>query len=684
MYVPSWQTLSHEAILAQHHVSENSAGNVQIQITDYITFPLKLAGIKVLGCPIGLPDFCDSLIQSLIGKVENDLSHLRQFPNIHQRIKLATYCCNTRVVYLLRAVPLALTLPRMQECDQMFDNFMAHTLAFEPAYIHSQHAQAYLSALKQCRLGIKQGGLGLTSATLAAPAALHVALREFRSWYSNYADTWLLKAAHYQPWLQPATAPHIASADYYPYFRTEFDSTVSKLFQDWSITASAADTWPQHHLTHQMKEKLRATFLATLPADDAHRLEQVSLSSIPTRASTSDISPALSHDCDSLRQCPMGHFSLTCPFELSNAAIHTSTAILLGYPVPHARYLQLRPAVPPIDPWADMLLNDARHASATRHASHDAITNIIATMASSHGVSTSASLRLVPLADPDTMERGDLVVSASGILSALPGRRIPSKLILDFVLGHTYNSRHKLKRDTLTVMEEHKCRHYSQKYHEQGYAFAPLVANSFGQLGPEFLRFLWTLADHAARNYIPVPLPVLPLPFGADSSEEQDSPQVVRFKLLRSRIFAQDRLHVLTALYEAITHRVYGHTFPLQADAHYWAVLAQLSSIWTPSSQLLSQDPSTSSSHPASLPSSFLPLASYAAAVAGLRSSSSVVAPLPSALAQRTFSAHPCGSDGSLVDGVSACPLLLHAPSPLSARPLLSPALPLSPAASSS
>ncbi len=77
-------------------------------------------------------------------------------------------------------------------------------------------------------------------------------------------------------------------------------------------------------------------------------------------------------------------------------------------------------------------------------------------MASSHGVSTSASLRLAPLADPDTMERGDLVVSASGIHSAKPGRRIPSKLIPDFVLGHTYNSCHKLKRDTLTVMEEHK------------------------------------------------------------------------------------------------------------------------------------------------------------------------------------------------------------------------------------
>ncbi len=228
MYVPSWQTLPCEEVLAQHLVSEDSAGKAQIQITDYIAFPPKLAGIKVLGCPIGLPDFCDSLIQSLIGKVENNLSHLRQFPNIHRRIKLATYCCNARVVYLLRAVPVALILPRMQELDKMFDNFMAHTLA---AYIHCQHAQAYLSALRQCRQGIKKGGLGLTSVTMVAPSALHVALREFRSWYSNYADTWLHQAAHYLPWLEPATAPHVASDNYFPYFRTEFDSTVSMLFQ---------------------------------------------------------------------------------------------------------------------------------------------------------------------------------------------------------------------------------------------------------------------------------------------------------------------------------------------------------------------------------------------------------------------------------------------------------------------
>jgi hypothetical protein len=132
-----------------------------------------------------------------------------------------------------------------------------------------------------------------------------------------------------------------------------------------------------------------------------------------------------------------------------------------------------------------MPLNDSYHAAATRHASHDAITNILANLASSHGVSTTASLHLVPLATPDTMEQGDLVAVSCSILNAssrTPSNcPVPTKLILDFILGHTYTSTHGIKMDTLATMEETKCRHYSQKYHEQGFAFAPLVANSFGQ-----------------------------------------------------------------------------------------------------------------------------------------------------------------------------------------------------------
>ena len=47
-------------------------------------------------------------------------------------------------------------------------------------------------------------------------------------------------------------------------------------------------------------------------------------------------------------------------------------------------------------------------------------------------------------------------------------------------------------------------------YRDQGFAFAPLVSNSLGQVGPDFLRFLWGLADDAARNSVHLPLDDLP------------------------------------------------------------------------------------------------------------------------------------------------------------------------------
>ncbi len=41
-----------------------------------------------------------------------------------------------------------------------------------------------------------------------------------------------------------------------------------------------------------------------------------------------------------------------------------------------------------------------------------------------------------------------------------------------------------------------------EDYHDQGLAFAPLVCNSLGQLGPDFQNFLWALADHATKNQL--------------------------------------------------------------------------------------------------------------------------------------------------------------------------------------
>ncbi len=70
-------------------------------------------------------------------------------------------------------------------------------------------------------------------------------------------------------------------------------------------------------------------------------------------------------------------------------------------------------------------------------------------------------------------------------------------------------------------MEDSKCLHYSQKYHEQGYAFAHLAANTFGQLGQEFLRFLW--------------IRLIMLPATIFLSRSQFCPFLPGMRLLRSR-----------------------------------------------------------------------------------------------------------------------------------------------------
>ncbi len=94
--------------------------------------------------------------------------------------------------------------------------------------------------------------------------------------------------------------------------------------------------------------------------------------------------------------------------------------------------------------------------------------------------------------------------------------------------------------------------------------------------------------------------------------DDHHNPQVVRFQRLRGRIFVQARLHLLNAVYEAITHRVFGKTSPLQFDAQYWDSLVSLSA----SSFSQSQSHLSGSSLPPS--STPFQLAPYAAVVAAL------------------------------------------------------------------
>ena len=166
-----------------------SAQGLQCRLSNRHCIPLVKEGLKVLGCPIGSPAFCSATVGQIVADIQNDLLLLQDFQALHQRMKLATYCCNTRSSYLLRAMSPGSMEQYTRLLDKSFDDFTAHTLCFEQDYQDCQHKEYYQSALAQYRLGIKQGGMGMTSLELVAPVAYFVALREFHQWFLQYYVT---------------------------------------------------------------------------------------------------------------------------------------------------------------------------------------------------------------------------------------------------------------------------------------------------------------------------------------------------------------------------------------------------------------------------------------------------------------------------------------------------------------
>jgi hypothetical protein len=287
---------------------------------------------------------------------------------------------------------------------------------------------------------------------------------------------------------------------------------------------------------------------------------------------------------------------MLCPVELSNAAFITSAALLLGIPHPHARYLrdQTRDYAN-FDVFGDCLLNNPTHAAHSRTQSHDHIISILADLASRQGIPTST--KHVPFADSQTQRRADLVTCRGGLVRQNPSLNFgpATLLVMDFELGHTYNSSHVFKPNNLASMENRKRSKYLSAYHDQGLAFAPLVCNSLGQLGPDFQRFLWALADHVACNQIASEL----------SLNEDTLPlNQTAAKDLRGLLYQQASCKILGAIFEGVTERIYGRTFALRSMPAYLRRVAETSQPWlpqTPSDRI--QVPLTA---PASLPALLL------------------------------------------------------------------------------
>jgi hypothetical protein len=367
-------------------------------------------------------------------------------------------------------------------------------------------------------------------------------------------------------------------------------------------TCNAILRWPQNLFPNQrefcshIKQQLRKSLYLTLSDQEKKRLDSVSRSSVSPSRSSHLISSVVAGKSQAF-QCPMALFALTNYHELSNEAVVTVTALLLGIPMVHALYLQdQHPDYADKDVWGDYCLNSSSHAAETRKTTHHSLASEIASIANGSGVPSTCDETKLPFRDDSSRKRADLMTLVGcGIQQNMTMNFGPNtRLIMDVSLTHVYDCNHRFKASNIRDAEQRKRNKYADFYQRQGYAFAPMICNTLGECGPDMLHFLWNLADRSARHHFGFN------PIGQSRDlMSQPADQDRDFRRLRGKLFNDYRLRVQSAIFEAVTMRVYGRSFALTCSANYKTWIRTVQTEWHPlfpsnvplESQVLSSSP---------------------------------------------------------------------------------------------
>ena len=576
-----------------------------------LELPCTSRGIKVLGSPIGEEAFAQELLEKIGSKIENDILLLKSFPYLHQRLKLATFCANKRLSYFLRTISPEFSRNTVIKLDETFDKFWAETLQFPQNYQTSPFRREYSNAIAQIRLGIRDGGCGCLRNAPILAAAHYSALAQFAFWMDEHLRQF--------PW----TSEIRINGTLHPGLANEISKDITQLMR-WEIplgnsppeggssnvkknplcipTCNVILRWPQHLFPTQrefcchIKQQLRRNLYLVLSSQEQKRLDSVSRSCAPPSKNSHLISSVVAGKSQTF-QCPMALFALTNYHELSNEAVVTVTALLLGIPMMHALYLQdQQPGYADKDVWGDYCLNSSLHAAETRKTTHHSLASEITSISNGSGVSSTCDETKLPFRDDTSRKRADLMtlvgcgIQPNATLNFGPNTR----LIMDVSLVHVYDGNHKFKTSNIRDTEQRKRCKYADFYQRQGFAFAPMICNTLGECGPDMLHFLWNLADRSARHHFGFH----PIEHGQDlMSQSTDHDR--DFRKLRGKLFNDYRLRMQTAIFEAITMRVCGRSFALTCSANYRTWIRTLQTEWHP---LFPLDVPLESQHSSSVP----------------------------------------------------------------------------------
>ena len=150
--------------------------------------PPERNGVVILGTPVGQPEFVRRFLRERISVEQELWDILSAIPNVQVAWLLLLFCSAPRANHLLRALPPDLVLQYAQEHDDgVWDTFL-HIIGYRPCDDDPHIPTSRLISF----LPLVEGGLGLRSAELTAPAA----------YWAAWADIIPTIAQRYPHWAQ--------------------------------------------------------------------------------------------------------------------------------------------------------------------------------------------------------------------------------------------------------------------------------------------------------------------------------------------------------------------------------------------------------------------------------------------------------------------------------------------------
>jgi hypothetical protein len=569
------------------------------QLPDLRQVPLVTKGTVVVGVPIGTKDFVDDAIRKVLSDCAQEFQKLTRFPFANCFILLLRYCCNQKLMYLMRNVSPTIMLQHAHHFDNMIQSLFAqyfHINLTSNSVLEDivpgsrlDAAQIIQLANFQIRDAEERGGFGLKSmASITIPAftaatfchifsTIPLLLQDQPILTRNASSdlfTSPILAAHTQMVAMGALTLDLShprqpdSALPQPLALPEvnilFDpSTQAKNFLLSKPLRQLArqDTitqWAQLHspiLQHVQK---------VIQADDSlrARLSHLSQCEIKGPHKRFDIPPD-----KVLRFRPtafIGNMHSMVSLEFSSVQLGQLFQLLLGleFPPPNTSN-GLCFCGRANDTSGYHRLNCSQNAGKTWVHGHNLVVSALGFESRRLGLSVvdiDAAMRKL-CTHPNSLARGDILVRSNDleIKDCAAGHGYARKqFVIDVKTvalvdgngdwGERWNSRTgQHDNPGMLAAEQTKYRKHELAYSHTGYSFVAFICSCFGALGPSAIRYLSVLAMLELRQY-----EALRNQQGLDPLDESERAQY------RARCFKSSSARIAAAMAKATVMRLAG------------------------------------------------------------------------------------------------------------------------------